>query len=737
MTSVSYSIVLLFSLALVTLSAPIKSNSGGYASFPEDLCTSATQLQSIPPVPPSKTNQAQSQATVFEQSLYIGAVYPPLDATFVGGTTTIVFVQKKAESGAACDEKARGTAVRVLQELHAQKQMITPNMFTTQSLLFGNIAIYGKHTGSTTEKPITPYYQILKMDSHYLAEIPQSVLTALFASSEDSYAKHPYQYYWLQFSPPLPGAYQITINIDFAKCRGSLQDAQLSIDKRSHLETLVRHWHTSVAAGSESGIATASANGTLEYTYAQGDKYCQYVLLAPGVVKLRIDVQKSTDSQIVAAAETFRKATFCDLSSLSGTYWIYPAQYNPMPVARLLRDFSPMFNHPNCPSFYSILGNLKGQTTVCLNGDSNVQRLAELLQGKKRTQNTGKKNKSRREVDHGRGRHLLEVSPDLFVGSTLFDHDSHCLYVHNRRNKDKTKRNFNMPGYLDRFKFCMSEKFTPVVPQYLGHHLVELTAAELKDRLVVPLIKSINKHVANKLSSSSSPGSKNNKNNEHTRRIVFMATLASHVREFYSPKKHVTNSVSTNLMMFRSNSYREVLQMEALKEALLSTAGTGKRTQSSAPTQRVKLNANVNKDYVAYLGGREDLKGRYWTNLQKKAYTYIDTFHATLAMGPLLHSYHDPVHTHSWVYEFVAAALSVNAYCRENLDVDVDVGTGTGSGTGNSTCFSMKWQRDAVDNHAFNYLEWNPVRTVEWVHAVQRNVDYDFEADAAQLVPSS
>ena len=575
-------------------------------------------------------------------------------------------------------------------------------MYTTQSRLFGNVIIYGKHTGRAIEKPTAEYYQLLKMDSHYLAEVPSAVISTVFANrGGDDYG---FDYYWLQFSPPLPGKYQLTINIDFANCQGSLQDTRLGITKRKDFESFV---------------PKSGNSATDQYKYTQGDAYCEHMLLAPGVVKLEMDVQESSDEQTVEAAKVFRENMFCDLSSLSGAYWVYPAQYMAMPVARLLRDFDPIFHHPNCPSFSSILRSLHGKSTMCLNGDSNVVRLHDAM-GKFNRRPMRRAQPKLKPPDlysnNGSRRSLPEVAPGFTALSTQFDHNSHCLRIHGQHEKTSPTINYNIGGYLDRFHFCLKQNRTPVIAQYLGHHLVELTAAELETEVIIPLLKSINDEVAAKAAKFP----RKSVLKAQSSRIVFWATIASHARMFYSPITGDTKSIGKNSLIFRSNSYREVLQMEALQRVLNAYNASGNSSD-------VKYNGDVNKNYVAYLEQRKRLKDNFRDTLQRNAYSYVDMFHPSLALGSTLHSYHDPVHAHDWFFHYVTAALAVQTYCRVQISEK----------TGNSACLSEEAQADSGENRDFDYLEWHPVKTIPFVHTVKRNIQYDYKVDAKENVPHS
>ena len=109
------------------------------------------------------------------------------------------------------------------------------------------------------------------------------------------------------------------------------------------------------------------------------------------------------------------------------------------------------------------------------------------------------------------------------------------------------------------------------------------------------------------------------------------------------------------------------------------------------------------------------------------AYSYVDMFHPSLALGSTLHSYHDPVHAHDWFFNYVTAALAVQTYCRVQISEK----------TGNSACLSEEAQADSGENRDFDYLEWHPVKTIPFVHTVKRDIQYDYEVDAKEYVPHS
>lgn len=134
----------------------------------------------------------------FNQTLYLGAAYPNFAAPalnsdgklLVGDRMTVVLVQRKSmeATGPVCDEAVREKSSKVLDQLVRENHIITPNIFATQTRLFANLVVFGKHlsVAENGEK----YYQLVKMDSQYVAEIP-----ANFEEAADSL----YNFYWFQW----------------------------------------------------------------------------------------------------------------------------------------------------------------------------------------------------------------------------------------------------------------------------------------------------------------------------------------------------------------------------------------------------------------------------------------------------------------------------------------------------------------------------------------------------------
>jgi len=605
----------------------------------ESVCIQGTPHSKFPLVHYNRTHPAANEAVWFQQPLYLGAIYPPAAAPvsarnpgkhLVGERMTVVLVQHRDKEGglpsSPCSAAAREKAANIVKQLVDGKHVITPSIFAKQSKLFANLVVYGRQQGESEKAEA--FYRMLKMDSHYIAEIPATLIDA-----EDP----AFNFYWFQFSPPLPAVYSLTVDIDLANCKASLQDPQVGI-------TNLKNWKQ---RSSEALAVT------------EGDKYCDLVL-ARGTVKLTVDVGgdalsyanhklpgNSADKAklIKETAALFRSGTgvgaACDLTDLSGSYWIYPPTAMTVPLEKMLQHSIPRFHNPKCPSFYPRLRNAKGNFGLCMIGDSNSKRTCLHQQTESPLINNG-----------------------LHVNCPQFEHKT--TYLDSSSSEEGKATDFNKAGFLKRANTCLASPHAMIAIN-VGHHTTELTGHELKNLVLLPTKQAIDQ----KLKERKKP---------ENRVVVVWATLASHLRDFVATanEEKWEGLKHPKTLLIRSNSYREVVDNEEIMLAY---------------TDRTKRGGfgDVNSDYMSIIAAH---KNNNSTTRSSDLYSFLDTFHVTLALGSVSHAYGDPVHFNSEYFHlhgFLVHMMVVSGACHHETDGSCVTGSLTGS------------------NVDFEYLLWNPV----------------------------
>ena len=401
-----------------------------------------------------------------------------------------------------------------------------------------------------------------------------------------------------------------------ANCQGSLQDSKIGFthgNKTFGLKSRRLDAHDSRRLVSE-GRAHMDA------------KYCA-MLLAAGTFKMKVDVgdiladasfafpgnSQEKAKLIKDAAIVFKSGVgagaACDLTDLTGTYWVYPAVPLAHPVDKTLHDAIPLFHNPKCPSFYSRLSAIRGSMAVCMAGDSNSKRTCMYI------------------------RDVPNLAPGVRLGCPDFDHNKVMLAA-----RHPTIGQHNLPGYTKKVRDCLTSN-AQIVALGVGHHLSEFTAEELATHILEPIKKNLD--------------SLHNAGPTHTvaeRVVVAWASVASHVRDFAtSPSTSFTHPPD---LLMHSNSYREVLDNQVIKRAFSSPA-------CKSPY------GDVNPDFTSILATVNGNRTCQSRRLDK--YVFVDAFHPSLALGSVSHGYGDPVHFNSeyfFMHGFIVQLMLVAQACH-------------------------------------------------------------------------
>jgi len=503
-----------------------------------------------------------------------------------------------------CSATSREKAANIIKELVGGKHIITPSIFAKQSKLFANLVVFGKREGNSEKGKA--FYQVLKMDSHYIAEIPSTLTDA---SDPD------YNFYWFQFVPPLPAAYTLTVDVDLAQCKSNLQDPQVGITNFNKWKQL----------------------SSKELAVTEGDEYCDLVL-ARGTMKLKIDVGdvmmdtshkypgNSVDKAklVKETAALFRSGVgvggACDLTDLSGSYWIYPPTAPTVPMEKMLQHSVPRFHNPKCPSFYPRLRNVKGTHGLCMIGDSNSKRTCMYQ------------------------RESPIINNALHVHCPDFDHKT--TYLDSSTSQDGKLLHFNTAGFLKRVNTCLASS-NSMIAVNVGHHTTELTRQELRTLVLLPTKQAIDQKL------HAQAGRKELAN----RVVVVWATLASHLRDFITSASgdQVEGLKHPKALLIRSNSYREVLDNEEIMLTYTNRTSRGGF-------------GDVNADYMSIIAAHKENNA---TGRSADLYSFLDTFHVVLSMGSVAHGYGDPVHLNSEYFHmhgFIVHMMAVSGACHHETD---------------------------------------------------------------------
>ena len=603
-----------FVLVLLAIICQLSSvwGAGDVHLLSEASCVQGTPVSRLPVL--NYTRPAANETVWFSQPVFLGAIHPPAAAPvsatepgrlLIGDRMTVVLVQHKNGDmpNPACSAAAREKAASVVKQLVDGKHIITPAVFATQSKLFANLVIFGKRIGKSDKGE--PFQQVLKMDSHYIAEIPSTLKDA---------ADLDLNFYWFQFVPPLPAVYSITVDIDLANCKTNLQDRRVGI-------TNVKNWKQK----SSSALALTV-----------GDEHCT-LLLARGTLKLKVDVGdvksdtgfkypgNSADKTkiIEETAAVFRSGVgvgaACDLSDLSGSYWVYPPISPTVPLEKMLQHSIPRFHNPKCPSFYTRLKNVRGNHGLCMIGDSNSKRTCMFQ------------------------RESPAIGPGLHVSCPDFDHKT--TYLDSTTSEEGKAMHYNTAGFLKRANNCLSSQHTMIAVN-VGHHTTELTRQELKTLILEPTKRAIDQTIKDK----------QEKNKVKGRIIVVWATLASHLRDFKTSadEEKWEGLKHPKSLLIRSNSYREVLDNE---EIMLTYTNRDKKGGFG----------DVNSDYMSIISAYKSNSATA-ASASADSYSFLDTFHVTLSMASVAHGYGDPVHLNSeyfHIHGFIVHMMAVSGACHQ------------------------------------------------------------------------
>ena len=234
----------------------------------EDMCISSTPHAVIP-----LWNVTRGCLT-FNRLPYLAASYPPdaLERLVSAGTTiSLLFVQLPLESKhndnpctsldntadaakndikskvAMCTNDIRMSAqMRLQRELRARRgRPISQQIFYNQSKLFAQMTIFGTYE-DTSAYDETKYYQIIKMESIYIEELPTQ--------------PGQLNMYLYQFTPPLPATYRLTMNVDFVDCQGSLQALSVQDTAAAATAAEAAAAAATVAATTSTTTATSTAS---------------------------------------------------------------------------------------------------------------------------------------------------------------------------------------------------------------------------------------------------------------------------------------------------------------------------------------------------------------------------------------------------------------------------------------------------------------------------------------------
>lgn len=612
----------------------------------------------------------------------------------VGERMTIVFAQYKvnnAGSQPACTEEIRQQAELVLSQLIDGKHSITPSTFWKQSKLFAHMVVYGKRVGTSVDskgKSGDDFYQLVKMDTHYISEISSNLVKA--AQSEKL------NFYWFQFTPPLPATYTLSMDVDFANCEGPLQADPLIINNLSAWNAPVSAENTNgsgnrmlldsprtllktkkeIAAKANEAKSAAELAAKLSIPWVpvrfRGDKYC-IALLAKSVVKLQVKVgavvETSRNSTVTAGekvgaqeasmnsktgvsvvADLFKSGKgvggVCDLSDLSGSYWIYPTVPITFDVGKLIQHGVPKFHHPRCPSFYSRLNLQRGAHALCMAGDSNSKTTCMQI------------------------RQHPKIHPGLSMRCTDFDHK--IVMIASKPEAGYTPKSlYNIDSFVEKAKKCLATG-SEIVALNIGHHCVDFTAGEIGVKLFKPLVQKLDEVMA--------------KTKVKQQVGLVWATLASHVNDFIKPNFNLTFPIS---LLIKSNSFREVLENS---EFLCSIGGISQNCGGNGSGGGY---GPVSLTYTDILSMHAQKDSAGWKAQYKRKLAFVDTFHASLALTSITHNHGDPVQFSSeyfWMHTFIAEILTVANSCFLVPE----------------SCFVGS----VPVNKQFEYLSWNEVQYV-------------------------
>ena len=301
----------------------------------EEMCLQSTPL---PVLPLWNTTSGSSSCSRWHHVPYLAATDPPdaLTRPIPAGTTvSFLFVQSPLvacrsapkSSPNMCSAESRASAQERLRRELVQRgrRRVSHRVFFNQTKLFANVAVFGVHEGVLPPSPDDPpegagttadrrYYQVIRADSIYVEELPT--------------APQQPNMYLFQFAPPLPATYRLTLNVDFADCRGPL--------------------------------AALSVRGT---AHGQWADYCS-IVYAPAV-KFRLRATdrpppRASDGRYPDPVAAWTRSKWCDLSDTRGSYWVYPPVPSATQMSTVLRHLTPSWHHPRCPSFYARLNQLAG-----------------------------------------------------------------------------------------------------------------------------------------------------------------------------------------------------------------------------------------------------------------------------------------------------------------------------------------------------------------------------------------
>jgi hypothetical protein len=396
----------------------------------------------------------------------------------------------------------------------------------------------------------------------------------------------------------------------------------------------------------------------------------------------------SISKDIADAAVLFKSGKgiggLCDLSDLSGAYWVYPPVPASFPAGKVIQHAIPRFHHPRCPSFYPRLHALKGSVSMCMAGDSNSKRTCLHAQ----------------EHPH--------VSQGLSVQCRDFDHK--LVTILSRPEKGYRESGaYNLEGFSQHAKGCV-QAGANIIALNVGHHAADFSAADIRAKVFDPLMIKLTEVMSQ-------------------RKIVnqaglVWATSASHASFFPKPAPASGGSAPALpwplSLLIKSNAYREVLQNQQLKCAI-----AGSKTCDSYGSGRGY--GAVSLTYTDFFDQHHAKAGRRAVSNQSKArFEFVDAFHPTLALGSICHQFGDPVHFSSeyyWIHGFITKLLAVANACALN----------PGSCDGSS-------DHEGVGEHMhFNYLAWNPVGSAEHLTPIADRRHkwpsaYDFGAHANRYV---
>lgn len=610
--------------------------------------------------------------------------------------------------------------------------------------LYSYLTVYGKYEGQMTSSSSSSgnsgangkYYQIIRMADNLVVPVPGELISQSRASlkSDDADVIESRNFYWFAFTPPLPAKYKLGLNIDFTHCNSSLENPLLGSQKYKEFEAPVpdRHINREVVNISNKTRRTRQLSPTVESQvrrrllpidvrprrpmnkggdfkrtspvrgrqisgpgagpgagaggppknakkkeetspYTWGDSYCT-TLLAERVISFEINVHESnsastskeTTATKAATRNNYFKSMKCDLSDMTHSYWVYPPVAINTPVKKLLQFGVPHVNNIQCPSLYTRISMLRDPPKSSPLAQNNEK---PVIPGKRMAMKTSRNLCLAGDSNSRRICMSLKNGRDERQMSTNFYHNgihglAHCPdFDHVRVGLTSRKNNSNIEGFVGRLRQCHGSNPATLTAICMGHHVIDYNANELKEILLLPLkkqIDAIHKQKVNPIDANP---------------IIVWGTFASHVNRFRQKEKQTSFPRS---LFLKSNAYRESLQNLKLKQV---------------------FSGNNNEDINQF-------------------YTYVDTYHVSLALGNLVHNEGDPVHFHSdyfYLNSLMSNLFLVAKQCFKNKNAQ------------DGSC--KDYDSPNVQNVLFEYIKWRPVEQLYQIEMstpkFPANIDYD------------